>query len=73
MINIKTLTSEEFVGLPLVVEGESKEVRYAGNGKVVIRFKPTIYSFTANRAGIIEGSDFLRLRASKIFIDIFRY
>jgi phosphoribosylaminoimidazole-succinocarboxamide synthase len=72
MINIKTLTLEEFMQLPLVVEGESKEVRYAGNGKVVIRFKPTIYSFTANRAGVIEGSDVLRLRASKIFLDVLK-
>ena len=72
MINIDTLTAEQFAALPLVVEGESKEVRYAGEGKVVIRFKPTIYSFTANRAGVVEGSDVLRLRASRVFADVLR-
>lgn len=71
-MNIHTLTDSEFVKLPLVVEGESKEVRDAGNGLCVIRFKPTIYSFTANRAGVIYGSDTLRLRASRIFLDVLR-
>jgi len=63
MINIHTLTEEEFNSLPLVVEGESKVVRYAGNGHVVIKLKPTIYSYTYNRTGIIPGSDTLRLKA----------
>ncbi len=66
MINIDTLTEEQFKGLPLVVEGESKEVRYAGQGKVVIRLKPTIYSFTANRAAVVPGSEVMRLRATRV-------
>jgi phosphoribosylaminoimidazole-succinocarboxamide synthase len=64
-VDLETLTDEAFRALPLVVEGESKEVRYAGAGQVVIRFKPTIYSFTANRSGVVEGSDALRLRATR--------
>jgi phosphoribosylaminoimidazole-succinocarboxamide synthase len=72
VIDIHSLQDEEFRALPLVVEGESKEVRYAGNGLVVIRFKPTIYSFTANRTGIVPGSDVLRLRASRLFIEVLR-
>ena len=72
MIDIETLTESQFCDLPLVVEGESKEVRYAGEGQVVIRFKPTIYSFTANRCGVVEGSDVLRLRASKIFAGVMK-
>jgi len=72
VIDIDHLSREAFAALPLVVEGESKEVRYAGNGLVVIRFKPTIYSFTANRAGIVEGSDRLRLRASGLFLEVLR-
>ncbi|MBX7221704.1 MAG: hypothetical protein K1Y36_17260 [Blastocatellia bacterium] len=71
-LNIDSLTDEQFEALPLVVEGESKIVRNAGNGQCVIRFKPTIYSFTANRAGVIEGSDVLRLRASRIFLEVLR-
>ncbi|MEK7498362.1 MAG: hypothetical protein AAB611_00695 [Patescibacteria group bacterium] len=72
MIDITTLTEAEFKKLPPVIEGESKEVRYAGNGLVVIRFKPTIYSYTANRCGVVPGSDVLRLRATRIFLELFR-
>ncbi|MBN2496286.1 MAG: hypothetical protein JXR96_16960 [Deltaproteobacteria bacterium] len=70
MLDVHSLTPERFASLPLVVEGESKEVRYAGGGKVVIRFKPTIYSFTANRCGVVEGSDVPRLRASRVFAGV---
>lgn len=72
MLDIDALTTAQFKELPLVVEGESKEVRYAGSGMVVIRLKPTIYSFTANRCGVVEGSDLLRLRATKIFLEVLR-
>ena len=72
MIDIDRLGEEDFARLPLVVEGESKEVRYAGDGQVVIRFKPTIYSFTANRAGVVPGSDVLRLQASRVFVEALR-
>ncbi len=68
MIHLDSLTEGQFRDMPLVVEGESKEVRYAGDGLVVIRFKPTVYSFTANRAGVIPGSDTLRLRATKVLV-----
>jgi phosphoribosylaminoimidazole-succinocarboxamide synthase len=70
VLDIRALSHVDFARLPLVVEGESKEVRYAGNGLVVIAFKPTIYSFSANRAGIVEGSAALRLRASAVFKDV---
>ncbi|HMO17601.1 MAG TPA: hypothetical protein PKA63_05255 [Oligoflexia bacterium] len=69
---LDTLTENEFQNLPLVVRGESKEVRYLGDGKVVIKFLPTIYSFTSNRAGIVEGSDTLRLQATRILVDVLR-
>jgi len=70
MIDINTLTDAEFDALPLVVEGESKIVRHAGNGMAVIRYKPTIYSFTSNRTGVVPGSEVLRLRASKVFCEV---
>ncbi|MDD3101683.1 MAG: hypothetical protein PHE59_00850 [Patescibacteria group bacterium] len=72
MIDIKKLDLEGFKKLPLVIEGESKEVRYAGEGMVVIRFKPTIYSFTENRCAEVPGSHIPRLRASKIFVDLLK-
>jgi hypothetical protein len=71
-MNINTLTQEAFKQLPLVIEGESKEVRYAGKGLVVIRFKPTIYSFTQNRCAHVPGSELPRLRASKMFVEVLR-
>lgn len=67
-----TLTLDQFRSLPFVVEGESKEVRYWGEGKVVIRLKPTIYSFTANRCGVVEGSDKLRLKAARLFMGMMK-
>lgn len=68
MIDVHTLTMEAFKQLPLVIEGESKEVRYAGYGLVVIYFKPTIYSYTQNRCAVVDGSNIPRLRASRIFV-----
>jgi phosphoribosylaminoimidazole-succinocarboxamide synthase len=72
MIDIDNLTVEDFKSLPLIIEGESKEVRYAGDGLVVIHFKPTIYSFTHNRCGVVPGSNVLRLRATKIFTQVLK-
>lgn len=63
---------KDFKKLPLVIEGESKEVRYAGKGLVVIRFKPTIYSFTENRCAEVPNSHISRLRASKVFVDLLK-
>lgn len=66
-----------FESLSLLKMGESKEVRDAGlstdgNRLCAIRFKPTIYSFTSNRSGIVPGSDLLRLRATKVLVDVLR-
>jgi phosphoribosylaminoimidazole-succinocarboxamide synthase len=71
-IDIHNLTDQQFEALPLVVEGESKIVRDAGDDLAVIKFKPTIYSFTHNRAGVVEGSEALRMRATKVFVDVLR-
>lgn len=71
-MNITTLTLHQFRKLPLVVEGESKEVRYAGKGEVIIRLKPTVYSYTHNRGGEIAGSDIVRLRAIKALLPVLR-
>ena len=60
----------DFKSLPLVIEGESKEVRYLGNGKVAIRLKPTVYSFTHNRCDVVPGSDRVRLETSKTFMEV---
>lgn len=56
----------------LIKEGESKVVRYAGHGMVDISLKPTVYSFTHNRAGIVEGSDKIRLECCKILCDLLK-
>lgn len=69
-MNIDTLTLKQFRALPLVVEGESKEVRYAGNGEVIIRLKPTVYSYTYNRGGEIPGSDVARLQAIQALLPV---
>lgn len=62
------LSTHEFKALPLVVEGESKEIRYLGKGKVAIRLKPTIYSYTHNRCSTIEGTEKLRLKTTEVIV-----
>ena len=76
-MNIHTLTEADFLDLPLVTLGESKEIRDAGRDEhgqriCVIRFRPTIYSFTANRTALVPGSDSLRLRATKVLVDVIK-
>lgn len=71
-LDVDHLTDEEFEKLPLIVEGESKIIRNAGNGLCVIKFKPTVYSYTYNRAGVVENTDILRVKCSRIFLDVLR-
>jgi phosphoribosylaminoimidazole-succinocarboxamide synthase len=52
----------DFDSLPLLVEGESKIVRKWTDRLVAIRFKPTVYSYTANRYGEVPGTDWSRLK-----------
>jgi phosphoribosylaminoimidazole-succinocarboxamide synthase len=56
----------------LIKEGESKIVRYIGCGIVDIELKPTVYSFTHNRTGIVEGSDKIRLECCNILCELLR-
>lgn len=55
-----------FDSLPLVIEGESKIVRRLDDGHVMIRLKPTLFSHSANRADVVDGTEQLRLRISAI-------
>lgn len=54
-----------FEHLPLLIEGESKIIRIIDDGNVIVRLKPTLFSYSANRAAIVEGTDQLRLRISE--------
>ena len=42
------------------IEGESKKI-YRHGKLALVELKPTMYSFTANRYGIVEGTDTLRM------------
>lgn len=59
----------DFDALPFVSEGESKILRQLTDTLLVERFKPTVYSFTQNRYGSVEGTDAVRARFSA---EIFR-
>lgn len=69
------MTDAEFATLPLVVEGESKVVRaHATDPNFCwIKYKPTIYSFTSNRAAVVPGSDKLRMAATRKFVQVLRH
>lgn len=65
-LNWDQMTTDEFNDLPLIIEGESKIVRDCGAGRCIIKFKPTLYSYTHNRAGVVPGTDILRLKITSI-------
>jgi phosphoribosylaminoimidazole-succinocarboxamide synthase len=65
-----SISSVEFDSLPSVAEGESKIIRAYDGDLCLIKLKPTVYSFTHNRAGVLLGSDALRLRANRVFLDV---
>lgn len=54
-----------FDDLPLLVEGESKVIRVIDDQTVIVRLKPTLFSYSANRAAAVDGTDWLRLRISE--------
>jgi phosphoribosylaminoimidazole-succinocarboxamide synthase len=56
-----------YAELPLYCAGNSKELRStAVPGILVGRFLPTLYSYTSNRAGIVPGTEKLRMNISRI-------
>lgn len=59
-----------FESLPQIIRGESKDVRYLGEGLVAIRFRPTIYSFTHNRCDEVPGSERIRLETCRTFLKV---
>jgi phosphoribosylaminoimidazole-succinocarboxamide synthase len=57
-----------YADLPSFCVGNSKELRRtAVPGIFIGRFLPTLYSYTSNRAGIVSGTDTLRMAISRIF------
>lgn len=54
----------DFNRLELLTEGESKEIRLLTRQVVVECFKPTVYSYTKNRYGIVKGTEEIRTRFS---------
>lgn len=71
-VDFKEMTIKEFRRLPLFVEGESKEIRLLAKDIGIIFFKPTIYSFTANRTGIVEGSNTIRVKVSEVLCELLK-
>ncbi|WQJ53536.1 MAG: hypothetical protein [Wendovervirus sonii] len=63
---------ETFRKMPLVVEGESKEIRALDDDFCIIYFKPTIYSFTSNRTGVVEGSNIPRVHCSQVLCELLK-
>lgn len=55
-----------FDDLPLLIEGESKIVKLIDDNLVIIKLKPTLFSYSANRTAIVEGTEELRLKISRI-------
>ncbi len=61
---------ERFGDLAVFHEGNSIEIRKTSTpGLLMERFSPTIYSYTANRAGIIDTTNLIRMAVTRIFWD----
>jgi len=50
-----------------ILEGESKKFYKVNDNIALIELKPTMYSFTHNRYGIVEGTDELRAKFWSLF------
>lgn len=71
-LNEARYSSIDFDRLPQVIRGESKDVRYLGDGRVAIRLLPTVYSFTHNRCDVVPGSDRIRLETVNTFVEVLK-
>ena len=71
-ISFKELTLDLFRTLPLYIEGESKEIRLLNDDIGIIYFKPTIYSFTSNRTGIVDGSNIPRVKCCEVLCEVLK-
>lgn len=54
----------DFASLPLLVRGDSKEIRLLTPRIALAKLLPTVYSFTHNRYGEVPGTDEIRARFS---------
>ncbi|WP_211468069.1 phosphoribosylaminoimidazolesuccinocarboxamide synthase [Collimonas silvisoli] len=59
----------DFDSLPVLVQGESKDIRLLTPAISVARLIPSVYSFTENRYGQVPGTELIRARFSA---DLFR-
>lgn len=63
----------DFAHLPVLCQGDSKDVRLLTPRVTVAKLLPTVYSFTHNRYGRVEGTEVLRSRFSaRIFREMAR-
>lgn len=68
---IRSDYSSEYIDrLEIIHEGNSKIVRKLSDNLVLITLKPTIYSYTYNRSGVVPGTEIERLKASKKLWDV---
>ncbi len=54
----------DFSSLPLLVKGDSKEIRLLTPRIALAQFMPTVYSYTFNRYGLVPGTEEVRARFS---------
>jgi phosphoribosylaminoimidazole-succinocarboxamide synthase len=64
----------DFENLPLLCRGDSKDIRLLTPRMAVARLLPTVYSFTENRYGRVEGTQAVRSEFSaRIFSEMARH
>ncbi|MDO8555730.1 MAG: phosphoribosylaminoimidazolesuccinocarboxamide synthase [Nanoarchaeota archaeon] len=63
---VQELLQNKSLGNPSL-EGESKKIFVIAPNLALVALKPTMYSFTFNRYGIVEGTDSIRLQFWRLF------
>jgi phosphoribosylaminoimidazole-succinocarboxamide synthase len=67
---MSTFTQQVFDTLPEITRGESKIIKNYNNTFEIIQLIPSIYSHKQKRAGIVDGSDILRMKMSRDCLSI---
>lgn len=60
----------DLTNLTVATEGSSKIVHPIGSNLCAIKLKPTLYSFTHNRYGVVPGTDIWRYKLWKLFAEV---
>jgi len=69
--NPDLITREQFESLPTIIEGNSKIIKNFDSRFNLIGYKPTVYSHTQQREGVVDGTDVERMMMTRDILYLF--